>query len=51
MAIIQQRAPGSDLAPLCRHPPDRRRHRLVVGALELLQHCSELTPSITGPQD
>ena len=47
MAIVQQRAPGSDLAPpgrpqACRHPPDRCRHRLVVGALELLQHCSEL---------
>ena len=55
MAIVQQRASGSDLAPpgrpqACRHPPDRGRHRLVVGALELLQHCSELTPSITGPQ-
>jgi hypothetical protein len=45
MAIVQQRAPGSDLAPpgrplACRHPPDRCRHRLVVGVFELLQHCS-----------
>ncbi|WP_323077953.1 hypothetical protein [Aeromonas hydrophila] len=55
MAIVQQRASGSDLAPpgrpqACRYPPDRGRHRLVVGALELLQHCCELTPSITRPQ-
>ncbi len=120
MAIVQQRAPGSDLAPPCRHPLARCRHRLVVepssccstaasspprspdprasapataaahrghpaaaprghghrpaayprirsrtalpapagsvpssvggGALELLQHCSQLTPSITRPQ-
>ncbi|WP_223944223.1 hypothetical protein, partial [Aeromonas caviae] len=38
MTIIQQCASGSDLAPpgqpqACRHPPDRCRHRLVVGAL------------------